>query len=570
MIKGYKQKSALILSQIFLVISAAVSADIGQSSDAGRSLSIKSSETSYESVLKSRRPNILLIIADDLGYSDIGAFGGEIRTRHLNELAQSGLRATNFHTAATCSPTRAMLLSGADNHPVGLATMPGHLASNQRGKPGYEMHLNDSAFSIASLLRESGYNTYFAGKWHIGSKPAHLPSRRGFERSFALLEGGASHFEDQIGPTSHFPVANYVENGIPVKSLPKGFFSTDYYTSKTIDFIKQDKQDDKPFFAIVAYTAPHWPLQAPEKYLDKYAGAYDQGYQAVATKRLNHLRQLGLLDQAGEIYLTDIDEWQQLSDQSRREESRKMEIYAAMVEHMDDNIGRLLDYLKLSGNYENTLIIFFSDNGPEGKNPINLHNNKEWIPQNFDTSFANMGKPRSFVSYGRSWAQVSALPNRGIKSTGYEGGIRTPMLIHYPSADLKKGSYNNFISVKDLAPTLAEIAGAESLIKAGIKKGKIPMSGSSLLPFLESITNKVHPDNYAMGWEILGAYGVRVGHWKAVYGDSGWQLFDLSIDSGERNDQSDQRPEKLMELTTFWDSYVEKNAIHLPSEKVNY
>ena len=553
MFERYKRKAVSLLSTTLILV-----------------LATACSEADNNTSFNGQRPNILLIVADDLGYSDIGAFGGEISTPNLDDLASQGLQATNFHTAATCSPTRAMLLSGADNHPIGLATMPGHLSTNQIGKPGYEMHLNDRAFSIADILREGGYHTYFVGKWHIGGRPEHRPNKRGFERSFALLEGGGSHFDDQLGPTSYFPKATYVEDGAEVEALPKGFFSTEYYTNKTIDYIEQDKQDNKPFFAVVAYTAPHWPLQAPAEYLDKYRGAYDKGYQVVSNQRLEKLRKLNLIDAEQEAYLQGVEDWQQLSSEQRKIESRKMEIYAAMVEHMDDNIGRLLAHLKQTGDYDNTLIVFISDNGPEGKNPINLHNNKEWIPQNFDTSYENMGKPRSFVSTGYSWAQVSALPHRNYKASIYEGGISSPMIIHHQTAELKKGIDDSFISVKDLAPTFVELAGLNHLVERGVEDGKIPMSGQSILPFLKNKTPKVHPENYAMGWEILGAYGVRKGQWKAVHTNAGWQLFNLENDRAEQNERSLTNPEKLEELIAFWDSYVQQNGIYLPTEHVGY
>lgn len=517
-----------------------------------------------------QQPNILLIVADDLGYSDIGAYGGEISTPNLDALAHQGLATTNFHTAATCSPTRTMLLSGTDNHPAGMATMPGHLSANQAGKPGYEMFFNNRAFSIASLLKRGGYHTYIAGKWHIGSKPEHRPNRRGFERSFVLLEGGASHFDDQLGPTSKFPKAHYVANGEPVETLPEGFFSTDFYTDTIIDYIERDRNDDKPFFAIVAYTAPHWPLQAPEAYLEKYRGKYDQGYQAIVAQRLKKMQQLGLVDTENNAYPGGIDDWQQLSATERKVASRKMEIYAAMVNHMDDSIGRLLEYLKKSGAYENTLVVFISDNGPEGGNPLNLHDNKEWVPKTFDNSFENMGKRGSYIYYGPSWGQVSATPHRGFKTTAYEGGITVPMIISHPTSDYRKGIDDSFISVKDLAPTFLELAGLNYLTESDGTADKLPMTGRSILPFLQNEESQVHPNEYAMGWEILGRYGVRKGNWKAVHADTGWQVFDLVEDPAEQHDMSKARPDKLAELTVAWDRYVKNNGVVLPTENVAY
>ena len=515
-------------------------------------------------------PNILVIIADDLGYSDIGAFGGEIQTPNLDTLAHDGLRLTNFHTAATCSPTRAMLLSGTDHHPVGLGTMPGHLSSNQAGKPGYEMHLNDQALSIASLLRDVGYSTYIAGKWHLGGKPAHRPNRRGFERSFVLVEGGGSHFDDQLGPTSKFPKANYLEDGDPVDSLPAGFFSTDFYTEKMISYIDQDFRDEKPFFAVLSYTAPHWPLQAPESYLDRYRGMYDRGYQAVMRQRLEKMKKLELIEPTREAYADSIIDWQQLSEEDKALESRRMEIYAAMVEHMDQGIGRLIQYLKDEGEYDNTLILFLSDNGPEGRDPKNLHNNKEWVPATFDNSFENMGKRKSFVSYGPNWGQVSAVPHRGFKASIYQGGIVTPLIVSFPGGNFRVGISKQFLSVKDIAPTLRELTGVYSDGSLKTHDGKIPMTGVSLLPYLQGKESQVHPPSHEMGWEILGSYGIRKGNWKAVHANQGWQVFDLVQDPSEKNDLASARPDKLAELLSAWNRYVAEFGVILPNEDVGY
>lgn len=516
-----------------------------------------------------RPPNILVIVADDLGYSDLGAFGSEIHTPNLDTLANDGLRLTNFHTAATCSPTRAMLLSGADNHPVGLATMPGHASANQKGKSGYEMHFHKRAFSIAELLRTGGYNTYLSGKWHLGGKPDQQPVARGFERSFALLEGGASHFDDAFGPTSKFPKAHYVEDGVPVDKLPADFYSSDYYTDKLIEYIDAGRSGEQPFFGVLAYTAPHWPLQAPEDYIDKYRGVYDQGYEQIAEQRSKNMRRLNLVDDRHQPNWGSFDVWHSFTAEQQRTESRKMEIYAAMVEHMDANVGRLMAYLKSTNAYNDTLIVFLSDNGPEGGNPLNLHNNKVWVPKNFDNRYQNMGRRGSYISYGSNWGRVSATPHNGYKAFAYEGGIRAPAIIHYPNGSLRTGTDDQFVSVKDLAPTLLDLTGLNDLTQD--VADKIPMTGSSMLPFLTGAADQVHPENYAMGWEILGRYGVRKGDWKAVHDIEGeWQLFNLESDPSESHDLFDERPKKTKELMVEWSRYVQQNGVVLPSENVAY
>lgn len=513
-------------------------------------------------------PNILIIIADDLGYSDIEPFGGEIRTPNLNALAVDGVRLKNFYASPTCSPTRAMLLSGTDNHPVGLATMPGHLSANQAGLPGYEMHLNSRAASVATRLSTLGYNTVFAGKWHIGSAPEHWPGERGFDRYFALLEGGGSHFSDRMGPTSKFSKATYVKNGALVEKLPADFYSSTFYTDQTIEFIGEGLGAGEPFFAIVGYTAPHWPLQVPDEYLGLYEGRYDLGYQAIASRRESRMRSLGLIGSSANTAKGDIGSWQDLSSDERRREARRMEIYASMVSHMDEQIGRLFNYLELVGEYDNTLIIFMSDNGAEGKSPLGLHDNVNWIPDNFDLTEDNMGKPGSFAWTGPNWARVSSTPYRGVKASVYEGGIRVPFIASFADGDFAQGSSAAVASISDLAPTILELAGLDPAVRSHDEE--IPITGVSLLPVLRGDANAVHGPDREFGWEILGAHGVRKGDWKLVWGGEQWQLFNLADDPSERLDLSQSHPGILTEMIVVWDAYADENGVVLPSENVTY
>jgi arylsulfatase A-like enzyme len=240
------------------------------------------------------RPNILLLVADDLGYSDIGAFGGEIHTPNLDALAAEGLVLTAHHAAASCSPTRAMLFSGTDHHLAGLGTMAERLDSGQLGKPGYEGYLNDSSLSIAELLRDSGYHTYMAGKWHLGLDDAHTPKSRGFESSFALLQGAASHFAPVPGKPVPADMGQYREDGV-FTTIPDTFYSSNFYTDKLIAYVQRNVDDQKPFFAYAAFTAPHWPLQAPPDYIDRYKGKYDEGYEVIQQRRLAKQKELGII-----------------------------------------------------------------------------------------------------------------------------------------------------------------------------------------------------------------------------------------------------------------------------------
>ncbi len=313
------------------------------------------------------RPNILLIIADDLGYSDLGVFGGEISTPNLDALAGAGRMLTNFHVAPTCSPTRAMLMSGTDAHRAGLGAMNGLWSEQQKGKPGYEGFLNKDIVTFVRLLKEAGYHTYMSGKWQLGYEDGYYPLDRGFEEAFWLKFGGASHFSDMRGITEYGEDAYWGEGREQLQALPDDFYSSDYFTDKMIEYIEKNRADGKPFFGYAAYTAPHWPLQAPQEYVDRYEGVYDAGYDGIREKRIERMRAAGLIG-AGQTPAPQHPEWpgwEDLNEEQKKLEVRRMQLYAAMVEALDENIGRLIRYLKDSGEYENTFILFFSDNAQE-------------------------------------------------------------------------------------------------------------------------------------------------------------------------------------------------------------
>ncbi|NQD56564.1 arylsulfatase [Pseudomonas sp. CM25] len=520
------------------------------------------------------RPNILLIVADDLGYSDLGAFGGEISTPNLDKLASSGLVLTNMYAAPTCSPTRAMLMSGTDNHLVGLGTMAEGMQPFQRGKPGYEGYLNREAHSIAELLRDGGYRTSMVGKWHLGSAPDQGPDQRGFENSFSLLEGGGVHFKPPSKPSSKIEEVTYRENGQPV-DLPEDFYSTDFYTDKMISFLRRSTGSEKPFFAYVAYTSPHWPLQAPDEYLDKYHGRYDQGYDIVRQARIDRLRQKGLLSSeavpASTLPVTPmLPGWEQLSPEQRKTESRKMEIYAAMVDNLDHNVGRLLDYLKASGQYENTLIVFMSDNGAAGER------HELFYPAGPDTdnSLGNLGRRGSQIDYGLRWAEVSSAPFRLFKGSTAEGGISVPAIVHMPQQFAREGVEQGVARVDDLAPTFLSLAGVKDPGNQYHGQPKHPITGLSMLPMLKGKAAK--PRVFA--GELFGSLYYREGNLKllglrpwALPGEAPkplrWQLFDLSRDRGEVDDLSADSPQTLERLKRDWQNYATRVGVVSPPQE---
>lgn len=308
------------------------------------------------------RPNILLIVADDLGFSDLGAFGGEIHTPHLDAIAREGLRFTNFHTASTCSPTRAMLLSGTDHHLAGLGTMAESIRPHQQGQPGYEGYLNDHVAALPELLQDAGYYTVMSGKWHLGLTPERFPSRRGFEKSFALLPGAANHYAFEAGiPEEGTPRllkitrGLYAEDDQYLTSIPEDFYSSDDFTDRLLRYLQDDTaRQDRPFFAYLPFSAPHWPLQAPQEDIVKYKGVYDEGPEVLREQRLAKLKQLGLVDEQATIHpvLAQTASWQQLSEEEKQISARTMEVYAAMVDRMDQNVGRVVQYLKQTKQYD--------------------------------------------------------------------------------------------------------------------------------------------------------------------------------------------------------------------------
>jgi len=517
------------------------------------------------------RPNILLIVADDLGYSDLGAFGGEIATPSLDHLAASGLQLTSLYAAPTCSPTRSMLMSGTDNHLAGLGTMAEGMQPFQRGKPGYEGYLNQQAHSIAGLLRDGGYRTAMVGKWHLGLAPEQGPDRRGFEQSFTLLEGGGVHFKPAPGSTAKIEQLSYRENGKPVE-LPDDFYSTDFYTDKLLAYLKAGQGSGKPFFAYAAYTSPHWPLQAPQAYLDKYRGRYDGGYDAVRQARIERMKEKGLLpadfQSAAPLPVTpQLPGWDQLDPQRKRIEARKMEIYAAMVDNLDHNVGRLLEYLQTSGQMDNTLIVFMSDNGPAGER------HEQYYPAapNTDNRLENLGRRGSQIDYGLRWAEVSAAPLRLFKGSTAEGGISVPAIVQLPASLRRQGLERGVARVDDLAPTFLALAGLPDPGDQYQGQPKHPITGRSMLPMLEG-KGRAEP---VMAGELFGSRYYREGNLKLLglvpWSMPGqpqpplhWQLFDLSHDRGEQHDLSASQPETTQRLQQAWQDYARRVGVVAP------
>jgi arylsulfatase len=526
---------------------------------------------------QAKRPNIVIILADDMGYADMGSFGGEIRTPNLDSLANAGVRFTNFYTHASCSPTRSMLLSGVDTHLNGLGNMNEWTAPNQRGVAGYEGNLNNRVATLPQLLKGAGYHTYMTGKWHLGKAPDQIPAARGFERDFALLDGGGSYW-NMMNITAAVPKSIFTEDGRYLTKLPEDYYATKTYTDKLISFIDANRGDGKPFFAYLAHQAPHDPYHLPRDWRNRHVGEYDKGWDAVRQERLKRQVEMGIMPAGTELSerMWFVPDPIVLAPATRYILGKKMELYAGMVENMDYHVGRLIDHLKKIGEYENTIFIFFGDNGAEG---TDLFDMIAGSPGTRDNLFAAInwsqthpnawGDPESWVGYGPMWAQVSMTPFSQYKGWLAEGGIRNALIVSGPAVQRQKGSINHgLMHVADLMPTLLEVAGT-SYPKAS-QPDLPPLIGKSWGPVLAGKADSVRTDQDYLAWEVFGNRAVRQGDWKLrwqfkPYGKGDWELFNVALDPAERKDVAAQNPDKVKALVALWNDYVKTNNVILPS-----
>jgi len=515
------------------------------------------------------RPNILIIVADDLGFSDVQPFGGNIRTPVIGKLAQEGLSFSGFHVLPTCSPTRSALLTGNDNHVAGLGIMHemDYPALQSLQLPGYSGNLSDQTVTIAELLGDAGYHTYMTGKWHLGEGAGHDPHDRGFQQSFILGTGGGSHWADRkaLAPPQHM---DYTYNG-KVVDPPADFYSSKNYTDSMLSFIDRNKADKKPFFAYLSYTAVHDPLHVPKEYIAKYKGAFNMGWDSLYAQRLSNLQALGIVPQgpikSGKNPM--IPAWSKLPKHNREELARDMEVYAGMLDYMDSCIGVVFEYLKKEGLYDNTMILFMSDNGANGAVATTYPGNADGkYLASFNNRMDNRGLPNSYVEMGPGWAQASTAPFRFFKTFASEGGIKAPLIIKAPGAKVKAGSWNaSNIHVTDIMPTILELAGAA--YPAQFKGRNVhPLIGRSIMPILQGDSVSVNT-NHGMGWELFEMKAYIYNNWKILrqpkpFGTGEWQLFDLSKDPSEANDLSAQNPELRTQLIEAWKVYAKENQLH--------
>jgi len=529
------------------------------------------------------KPNVLVILVDDLGYADLSGFGSEIQTPNIDALMREGRALTNFHTTPLCATSRAELLTGVDHHLVGV----GALSDTNYFYPGNDEYagiLNDGAPTVAQLLRDAGYHTYMSGKWHLGGDG---PKAVGFEQSFSMDYAAA--FGSNFKPSSAKPESSakkYYENGKEA-TLPDDFFSSDYFVDRLLSYFEKDHKDGKPFFAYLAFQAVHFPLQAPDKYLDLYKGKYDAGYQVIRDARIARMKNLGIIPQDfnpnpgdetvmirfGQPGTLTNQSWDSLSASDKQSEARLMEVFAGMLVNLDDNVGRVISYLKQTGQYDNTLVIFTSDNGSDGMGygfiPYTDLSNPASV-LSIDNSLANYGKPSSFLFRSTRWAEAGTAPFRLFKSFTAEGGISVPAIVRLPYQSSGQPQATQFSTLRDVVPTILAYAGVAAPGTQYQGKTIAPLEGASLKPLLQGQAGAVHGPDEVIADEVNDIRVVRKGQWKltqirnymlpsaAEFLNHNWQLYNIDIDRGENVDVAAQNPDVVAALTAEWDAYAQR------------
>ncbi len=515
------------------------------------------------------KPNVLLILADDLGYSDIGCYGGEIATPNLDALAKNGLRFRQFYNGTRCCPTRASLLTGLYAHQAGVGDMTG-----DEGQPGYRGFPQPNTVTIAEVLKTAGYHTSMVGKWHLGGPKRPSPVARGFDEFYGMIGGFNSCFQEDPSYT-RLPA-----NRKKRTYAKDAFYSTDAFGDYSLDFLALARTEKKPFFQYLAFNAPHFPLHAKPDDIKKYADTYTAGWDKLRETRHAKQLELGLFPKGTPLsprspFTTRRDflrsgnnpAWDKLDDDRRADLARRMAIFAAMVECMDRNIGRVVADLKKNGELDNTLILFLSDNGACA----------EWDPFGFDVNsgpknvlhtgeeLAAMGGPKTYHSYGSGWANAGNTPFRLYKHDCYEGGIRTPLIAHWPNGITTKGEFRDHAGhIIDVMATCVEVSGAAYPAKRG-DTAVTPMEGKSLLPAFAGKAT----DRDLLAWEHEGNRAVRIGKWKLVAtAGKPWELYDIDTDPVELTDLAAKNPERVKELTAKWDAWAKRcNVLKEPVPK---
>ena len=510
-----------------------------------------------------QRPNVVVILVDDAGLTDFTPFGGEAKMPAIQTLAERGIKFSNYHTSPLCAPSRAMLLTGIDNHRTGIATIPEVLTANQAGQPGYSMFLEPGVRTLADRLKAEDYRTYMTGKWHLGSGAQDLPNSHGFDRSFALDASGADNWE-QKPYMGYYDFAPWYEDGKPA-DLPEDFYSSKFIVDRMIRYLESDKQPNRrqPFFSYLAFQAIHIPVQAPREITDSYNGVYDQGWHQLRKMRHQRAIALGLI--APDTALTEMPansrDWGNLSPQDRALYARAMQVQAAMLESMDSHIGRFIEYLNGRGELDNTLFIVTSDNGPEPSYPLDISGMKTWMSFNgYNHRLDNLGEKGSMVAIGPEWASASASPLNMFKFYAAEGGIRVPLIIAGPNIE-RQNWQPAMVMVTDIAPTVLDYLEVKDQHKEAVA-----ITGRSMMPLLEGSATEIYADDEAIGMEVSGNSVLIKGDYKLSrnsppHGDNIWRLYNLAADPGESQDLRALQPEKFDLMMEDYNKYASEFGV---------
>ena len=507
---------------------------------------------------------------DDAAFTDLGVYGGEARTPSIDALAARGAMFTSHHSSPLCSPSRAMLLTGIDNHRNGVATIEEVLPPEQEGKPGYSLFLEPGVLTIADRLKAAGYRTYMTGKWHLGHGPGQLPNGHGFDRSLALDASGA----DNWAPRPYMPyyqTAPWFEDGEPAV-MPESYYSSEMIVDRMLGYLKADAQRDEPFLAYVAFQAVHIPVQAPQQFIDSYAGRFDAGWDVLRRERWQRARDRGLVspDAPFEAEPASLRKWDSLTEDERRIYAKSMQVYAGMLEAMDFHIGRLLAWLEQIGELDNTIVVVTSDNGPEPSDPVHTRGMGLWMPLNgYSWKLEGLGGPGSLNFIGPEWAAAASSPGRLFKFYASEGGLRVPLVLAGPGVTAGTGiATPSFVT--DVTPTLLDLAGVPA------QGGGVAMTGRTLRPVLDGQVARAYPIDVPVGIEVSGNSALFKGDWKLVrnmppFGDGEWKLHELALDPGETKDLSAERPELKAELLRDYAAYErEMGVLPMPEGYESY
>lgn len=504
---------------------------------------------------KKKTPNIIVILADDMGYSDIGCFGGDARTPNLDEMAGKGLKMTHFYNASRCCPTRASLLTGLFQHQAGVGDM-----MNTRPEPAYQGYLNRNCVTIAEALKPAGYNTFMAGKWHVGQAPENWPLKRGFDRYYGLIDGASSYFD--LYPYRPGQKLTVVLDDQPV-TPGKDYYSTDAYTDYAMKFIQESEQSGKPFFLYLAYQAPHWPLHALPGDIARYRGKFMKGWDRLREERFARMEKSGIITPGTTLSSRDphVGDWSTLTEAEKEQWDERMAVYAAMIDRMDQNIGRLRAKLRELGEEDNTVIMFLSDNGASSESI----KGSGFLPGIIEASKRSASDPSSFTAYGFEGANVSNTPFRLFKHWEYEGGTATPFIAYGPGA-VKKGLVSEQPAhIIDLMSTCLDLAHTPYPATANGNKIKAT-EGLSLVPLFKGQKWKGHD---ALFFEHEGNRAVRQGKWKLVsqFPENKWYLYDIEADRSEKTDLSGKYPAKVRELEALYTSWAGRAEV-IPFEQL--